>query len=610
MELHSRGGARRPHKSVSPVAVLLVAAFLVSLLHADWNMKQVAYMNRGTIGSGQVVPFRATAQSPLTLVFLGDFQAGGAGVSFFRYVPLNRYRFVKADTVSDDTGVHAGNLRPWVCGDVDGDSVSELVGANIEFAGNRDRLLTCLYEAPSQGACPDSLAWYGAYDSNPMTYAGEPFYITDLDRDGKREITAMRWQRRRLMVWECVGHDSLRQVSPVDDVVGYSLGIGDFDLDGLTEIATAGSSWNNYVTVFKCTGDDSFELWETTPILLPNGADVFAGTDIDGTHRAVLFASFWSTAGTAWLYQFEPTQGTHGYQPFLVDSASISSGDISGQSKCGDIDGDGVEEIIWSCGTQLQAYRCVGAHQFERVWYWPTLANFVNVNLHDVNGNGYPEVIESGCDQMFRNSTHIFEIEAIRVLSPNRCAWLRPGDTCRIRWQVFSPPRCDSVSLFLRRAPLLNLDTIAHGLSPAETSRLWTVPHIISDSCRIFAIAYGPGWQYDESDTCFRIAPVGVAECPTHETFETGFSSILPNPASSGVGIQFQLRDACRIALSVFDASGRTIARLVDGVQSAGRYATSWSGRDDGGLMLPRGVYFVRLETPSYHEARKLILTE
>jgi len=34
------------------------------------------------------------------------------------------------------------------------------------------------------------------------------------------------------------------------------------------------------------------------------------------------------------------------------------------------------------------------------------------------------------------------------------------------------------------------------------------------------------------------------------------------------------------------------------------------SARDDRERQLSRGVCFVRLETPNYHEARKLVLTE
>jgi hypothetical protein len=44
--------------------------------------------------------------------------------------------------------------------------------------------------------------------------------------------------------------------------------------------------------------------------------------------------------------------------------------------------------------------------------------------------------------------------------------------------------------------------------------------------------------------------------------------------------------------------------------QNPGIYTLTWNARDDRQRQLPRGVYFVRLETPNYNEARKLILTE
>ena len=593
-----------------PGIILLLCAVVLFgdpvAARADWNFKQIAAWARGTGAQGQVVPYRRSSTNNPILVAVDDYAPTGmAGIAFYRYMPLNRYPLIKIDTLSWDPGIHPGNYVPWACGDVDGDSLNELVCENREILpSGQERILSCLYVPPSQSICPDSLVWHDAYDSNTTTYGNESFYAADLDQDGKKEVIALLWQRRRFMTWECVAGDSLRRMSWLSDIDGGRLGIGDFDGDGRVEAGTAGLSWNNQVTILKCTGNDTVVLWEQAPIHLPNGGDVFSSPNIDGQRHAALFVSFWSVSGTAWLYQFEPTQGTHGYQPFLVDSTTVWSGDIWGVSNCSDIDGDGKDEIVWSCGTQLQVYRYIAPHQFERVWYWPTSANFTSVNLCDVNNNGYSEILESDCDLTGHKNTHVFEIEAIRVLNPDRYVWLRPGDTCRIRWQTFTPPRCDSVSLFLRQPPLLNLDTLVHGLSPAETSWLWTVPHIISDSCRVFAIAYGPGWQYDESDSCFRIAPVGVEGWPSEATYETKLIGASPNPLTGATSIQFELREQGQVSLRVCDVSGRTVATLADGSMKPGIYRRDW----EVAPTVPNGVYFLDFAAGAYKTTRKLVL--
>jgi hypothetical protein len=118
----------------------------------------------------------------------------------------------------------------------------------------------------------------------------------------------------------------------------------------------------------------------------------------------------------------------------------------------------------------------------------------------DFNRNGYNEILMSG-----GGKTYIYEIEAVKVLGPNGGTSLHGGDTVSIHWETYNPPRCDSVSLFLRRDSTWQLDTIAHGLAPTESSYIWTVPDRRLDCCHVVAIAYGPGWQFDESDTFFSI---------------------------------------------------------------------------------------------------------
>jgi hypothetical protein len=62
--------------------------------------------------------------------------------------------------------------------------------------------------------------------------------------------------------------------------------------------------------------------------------------------------------------------------------------------------------------------------------------------------------------------------------------------------------------------------------------------------------------------------------------------------------------------VSIMDITGRRVRNLLTMPQKPGIYNLTWNARDDRARQLPRGVYFVRLETPNYHEARKVVLTE
>jgi flagellar hook assembly protein FlgD len=49
------------------------------------------------------------------------------------------------------------------------------------------------------------------------------------------------------------------------------------------------------------------------------------------------------------------------------------------------------------------------------------------------------------------------------------------------------------------------------------------------------------------------------------------------------------------VSVAVFDARGRCVRRLVEGLLRAGPHGVSWDGRDGAGRAVPGGVYFARI---------------
>ena len=49
--------------------------------------------------------------------------------------------------------------------------------------------------------------------------------------------------------------------------------------------------------------------------------------------------------------------------------------------------------------------------------------------------------------------------------------------------------------------------------------------------------------------------------------------------------------------IDAYDAQGRRVARVHDGDAPAGRSTVTWSGQGDDGRTLPRGLYFLRLDS-------------
>jgi flagellar hook assembly protein FlgD len=82
-----------------------------------------------------------------------------------------------------------------------------------------------------------------------------------------------------------------------------------------------------------------------------------------------------------------------------------------------------------------------------------------------------------------------------------------------------------------------------------------------------------------------------------------------PSVFADRVILSFALTRPGRADLRVYDVSGRVVARLLSRECGAGLTAVDWDGRDDAGVQLPLGTYFVRLATDAGASVEKVVLT-
>jgi len=81
-----------------------------------------------------------------------------------------------------------------------------------------------------------------------------------------------------------------------------------------------------------------------------------------------------------------------------------------------------------------------------------------------------------------------------------------------------------------------------------------------------------------------------------------------PNPFNPTTSIGFDLPEACKTQLSVYNVLGEKIATLVDDNMNAGSYRIIWDGRDDKGADVPSGLYLYKLITPEKELNNRMIL--
>ena len=525
----------------------------------------------------------------------------------------NRFRLVFEDTACQHPTVRVRTAMPFAAGDIDADGLTDIVCISTEKPPIPDTFycIVMTLESPDSFSYPCSLSWYYRYSGNGAIPI-PTYYPPDLDKDGHREILAITPNPAIATgIWENAGNDSNELVSH-DTVYGYRFAFGDFDLDGRMNFATGDLGSSGWVEVWECMGDNEYERVYRDTVLKPNGADVFATNDIDGDGKPEFYVAYYSVPrGTMYLYMWEADQiGSDVYHRTPIDSLGFGGDDWGRISECGDIDGDGIDECIWTTPNVIKVYKAVGDDQLQEVSHWDNdhggFRSLVST-VYDINNDGYNELITAG-----NAKVSIFEVDAVDLVSPNSGGY-QPGDTMPIRWATHSPPRCDSVSLFLRRDSLWFLDTIAHGLPATDTLYRWVIPASVPDTGRIVVIAFGPGWQYDISDSVIDFTGGGVAEGTRNVPLQWSLS-VSPNPTRGAFTVRYDvpgkwgqsqpLRGQTEVqspfspvfALGIYDVNGRLVRSLSDGDVVPGRYET----RIPSGV-LPAGVYFVRLEPSAVH---------
>jgi len=83
---------------------------------------------------------------------------------------------------------------------------------------------------------------------------------------------------------------------------------------------------------------------------------------------------------------------------------------------------------------------------------------------------------------------------------------------------------------------------------------------------------------------------------------------ISQNPVRQEAAISFQTARPGPVTARVFDIRGTLVRTLLDNAAQPGPYLVRWDGRDDRGIAVPSGVYFLRIETPDGQSSHKVAL--
>ncbi len=116
---------------------------------------------------------------------------------------------------------------------------------------------------------------------------------------------------------------------------------------------------------------------------------------------------------------------------------------------------------------------------------------------------------------------------------------------------------------------------------------------------------------YDNSCCIFCKIAAGDGDVGIKTVKPTSLFQNYPNPFNPTTLIQFNLERPEKVDLEIFNILGQKVRTILAGEEfAAGPYTFLWDGKDQRGRALSSGVYFYRLQTPTYLQTKKMMLVK
>jgi len=450
--------------------------------------------------------------------------------------------------------------------DVDGDGMPEVIAASL------DRNLYCLN---GNTGIPD---WIFPMDGDPYSAIGASATIADVDGDGDPEVL--------------IGTDEYPKLYCIDAGTGVeqwhfsttlqvhsSPAVADVDGDGFTEVLFGTADR----ILFCLRGTDGSEKWRFTTRNYIFSSPALGDVDGDGSMEVVfgcLDSSVYCLSGSG-AKKWEFPTGHYVY----------------GSPAIADLDGDGgIEVVIGSCDGKVY---CIDGSSGTESWAFTTASAMrSSPAVADVDGDGQLEVVIGNTDP---------DGKVYCITSGGTMKWFyqttlgsvhTPGSLADVDG--------DNKLEFL--VPDALLDTLVC-LNAEDGSLLWKKALVVDvhspfpadidgDECIEIIVGTHPdagGYSLFALDD-----PANTQGCgplKVEERSNTGGPALMVR----GRGLYLFLPGDARVSLALYDASGRLVQRLYDGVLGSG-----------GHTFIPsveaKGVYLVMLRYPGGTKTAKMIV--
>jgi len=180
-----------------------------------------------------------------------------------------------------------------------------------------------------------------------------------------------------------------------------------------------------------------------------------------------------------------------------------------------------------------------------------------------------------------------------------------------IQWSPIGHGMSYKMDIYYSRDAGTTWQTVVEGTDD-DSSYVWTVPNVVSSrECFIQLVAKNKknevtGVEIMEEPFTISDAPLGV-----DETLPVRFALLpaAPNPFTAlGTKVRFDLPAPAPVTLRIFGIDGGVVRTLADNASyPAGRHAVAWDGRNEQGVPIHGGVYFIKIQAGSKEAVQKIV---
>ncbi|RKX65891.1 hypothetical protein DRP44_05345 [candidate division TA06 bacterium] len=112
----------------------------------------------------------------------------------------------------------------------------------------------------------------------------------------------------------------------------------------------------------------------------------------------------------------------------------------------------------------------------------------------------------------------------------------------------------------------------------------------------------------DKAQDIYNSGMQSVEEKTTHKVVEYNIRSLGNDLFTEKINLEYNIINDGNVNISIYDACGRFVTRLVDSYAKSGSHRISWRGVDSRGNKVRNGIYFISMNYKGRVKSTKVML--